>query len=66
LESVELGISIRGEGSVGTFGATMRHYYKTAETVRATGGKTPGDSSVNYNLQDMVTTYLQKIPQRIR
>jgi len=36
------------------------------EAVRATRGKTPGDSSVNYNLCDIVTTYLQEIPQRIR
>ena len=34
--------------------------------IRVTGGKTPGDSSVNYSLGDMVTTYLQEIPQRIR
>jgi len=26
----------------------------------------PGDSSVNYNLWNIVTTYLQEIPQRIR
>ena len=28
--------------------------------------KAPGDSSVNYNLRNIVTTYLQEIPQRIR
>ena len=28
--------------------------------------KAPGDSSVNYNLWNIVTTYLQEIPQRIR
>jgi len=28
--------------------------------------RAPGDSSVNYNLWNIVTTYLQEIPQRIR
>jgi len=28
--------------------------------------RAPGDSSVNYNLCNIVTTYLQEIPQRIR
>jgi len=28
--------------------------------------KAPGDSSVNYNSWNIVTTYLQEIPQRIR
>jgi len=31
-EDVKLGISIRRGDSIGTFGATMRHHYRTART----------------------------------
>ena len=37
----------------------------SAQTVRATGHKTPGESSVNITVSSYDTTHLQENPQRL-
>jgi len=40
-------------------------FHQEADTVRATGHKTPGESSVNITVSSYDTTHLQENPQRL-